>query len=51
MILRFMFRSLSKSLSDGRGYVADLAACDLSRLDEVRCTLRDDVKWSDNTSI
>lgn len=51
LLYRFLFRGLIRYDSVRAAYQWDLTTCDLSDIQLIRCTLRDDAVWSDGTRI
>lgn len=51
LLYRFIFRWLIRYDSVWASYKWDLTTCDLSDIQLIRCTLRDDAVWSDGTRI
>ncbi len=51
MIFRFMFRSPIRGLPNGRGYVGDIANCDLSNLASITCKIQENALWSDGSKM
>ena len=50
-VFRFLFRGLIRYNPEEETAGSDLARCDLSKLEQVTCTLIKDQRWSDGTSI
>lgn len=50
-VFRFLFRSLITYNPENGTFSWDLATCDLSTLEKVICTLKNNIEWSDGTAI
>ncbi len=50
-VFRFLFRSLITYNPESGTFAGDLATCDLTNLEKVVCTLKNNIEWSDKTAI
>ncbi len=51
LVFRFLFRSLLSYDPSTGTFVSDLAECDLSNIQKIECTLKNNIEWSDKSSI
>ncbi len=51
LVFRFLFRSLITYDPETGTFSGDLGNCDISKIQKVECTLRNNIEWSDKTSI
>ncbi|MBP9779446.1 hypothetical protein KBD33_02350 [Candidatus Gracilibacteria bacterium] len=51
LVFRFLFRSLISYDPENGTFSGDLANCDISKLQQIECLLKDNNTWSDGTSV